>query len=78
MNVNINLPQSEFAILKKMAKALGDIISAGITVSLIDINHINMLQRNELVKKLHGSVQLPENFDYKKEMEQVLSKKYGL
>ena len=64
MNVNINLPQSEFAILKKMAKALG----WDIFVQQED-NHINMLQRNELVKKLHGSVQLPENFDYKTELE---------
>ena len=73
MNVNINLPQSEFAILKKMAKALG----WDLFVQQED-NHINMLQRNELVKKLHGNVQLPENFDYKTELEQVLSKKYGL
>lgn len=73
MNVNINLPQSEFAILKKMAKALG----WDLFVQQED-NNINMLQRNELVKKLHGSVQLPENFDYKTEMEQVLAKKYGL
>ena len=73
MNVNINLPQSQLDILKKMANALG----WDLFVQQED-NHINMLQRNELVKKLHGSVQLPENFDYKKEMEQVLSKKYGL
>ena len=73
MNVNINLPQSEFAILKKMAKALG----WDLFVQQED-NNINMLQRNELVNKLHGSVQLPENFDYKTEMEQVLAKKYGL
>ena len=73
MNVNINLPQSEFAILKKMAKALG----WDLFVQQED-NNINMLQRNELVKKLPGSVQLPENFDYKTEIEQVLAKKYGL
>ena len=73
MNVNIKLPQSEFAILKKMAKALG----WHLFVQQED-NNINMLQRNELVKNLHGSVQLPEDFDYKTEQEQVLSKKYGL
>ena len=73
MNVNINLPQSEFAILKKMAKALG----WDLFVQQED-NNINMLQRNELVKKLHGSVQLPENFDYKTEMEQQNSFKFPI
>ena len=60
MNVNNSLPQSEFAILKKLAKALG----WNIFINQEDVD-MNMLQRNELVKKLHGSVQLPENFDYK-------------
>ena len=73
MNVNINLPQSEFAILKKMAKALG----WDLFIQQED-NNINMLQRNELVKKLHGSVQLPENFDYKTEMEQQSSFKFPI
>ena len=41
MNVNINLPQSEFAILKKMAKALG----WDLFVQQED-NHINKSKRN--------------------------------
>ena len=55
MNVNINLPQSEFAILKKMAKALG----WDLFVQQED-NHINMLQRNELVKKLKLVYSVPK------------------
>lgn len=73
MNVNISLPQSEFAMLKKLAKALG----WNLFVQQED-DCFNVSQRNELIKKLHGSVQLPNNFDYKTELEQTLSEKYKL
>ena len=71
MNVNISLPQSEFAMLKKLAKALG----WNLFVQQED-ESINVKQRSELVQKLYGCVQLPEGFDYKAELEQVLSEKY--
>ena len=73
MNVNISLPQSEFVMLKKLAKALG----WNLFVQQED-ESINVQQRSELVRKLYGCVQLSEDFDYKAELEQVLSEKYKL
>lgn len=75
IRVNISLPQSEFAMLKKLAKALG----WNLFVQQED-NDTSMTieQRKELIAKLHGAVQLPDDFDYKKELEQILSEKYNL
>lgn len=73
MNVSISLPQSEFAILKKMAKALGWNLFVEQETNTIDIS-----KRKEMVEKLYGCIQLPDDFDYKKEMEKALSEKYKL
>ena len=73
MNVSISLPQSEFAILKKMAKALGWNLFVEQDADSIDIS-----QRNKMVEKLYGCIQLPDDFDYKEELENALSKKYKL
>lgn len=50
LNVNINLQQSELAILRKIA---------------------NETERQKLINKLYGCIQLPDDFDYKKELEQI-------
>lgn len=73
LNVNISLPESEFNILKKLAKALG----WNLFVQTKE-DELSISKRNELVEKLYGCVQLPENFDYKKELEQAISEKYKL
>ena len=73
MNVSISLPQSEFAILKKMAKALGWNLFVEQDADSIDIS-----QRNKMVEKLYGCIQLPDDFDYKEELENALSQKYKL
>ena len=64
LNVNISLPQSEFTILKKLAKALGWNLFVQEKPEELSVS-----QRKELVDKLYGCVQLPEDFDYKKELE---------
>ena len=56
LNVNINLPQSELAILRKIA---------------------NETERQKLINKLYGCIQLPDDFDYKKELEQNIMNKYN-
>lgn len=71
LNVNIRLPQSEFMILKKLAKALGWNLFVQDKPE-----ELSASQRKELVDKLYGCVQLPEDFDYKKELELALLKKY--
>ncbi|WP_407393260.1 hypothetical protein [Methanobrevibacter sp.] len=37
---------------------------------------LSVSQRKELVDKLYGCVQLPEDFDYKKELELAIKNKY--
>ena len=71
LNVNISLPQSEFTILKKLAKALGWNLFVQEKPEELSVS-----QRKELVDKLYGCVQLPEDFDYKKELEIAINKKY--
>lgn len=71
MNVSINLPQSEFAILKKMAKALGWSLFVEQEEHAMDLS-----ERNKTVEKLYGCIQLPDDFDYKAEKAKYLSEKY--
>lgn len=71
LNVNISLPESEFNLLKKLAKALG----WNLFIQRKE-DELSISKRKELVEKLYGCVQLPEEFDYKKELEQVISEKY--
>ena len=71
LNVNISLPQSEFTILKKLAKALGWNLFVQEKPEELSVS-----QRKELVDKLYGCVQLPEDFDYKKELEITINEKY--
>lgn len=71
LNVNISLPESEFNLLKKLAKALGWNLFIQRKEDKLSIS-----KRKELVEKLYGCVQLPEEFDYKKELEQAISEKY--
>ena len=73
MNVSVSLPQSEFALLKKMAKAMG----WNLFVEQ-EKDSVNFANRNKVVEKLYGCIQLPDDFDYKAEKEKYLSEKYLL
>lgn len=73
MNVSINLPQSEFAILKKKAKALGWNLIVEQEEHAMDLS-----ERNKMVERLYGCIQLPDDFDYKVEKAKYLSEKYKL
>lgn len=73
MNVCVSLPQSEFALLKKMAKAMG----WNLFVEQ-ENDSVNFTNRNKVVEKLYGCIQLPDDFDYKAEKEKYLSEKYLL
>lgn len=71
LNVNISLPPSELDILKKMAKALG----WNLFVQQVD-DRTDHIKRQEIVQKLYGCIQLPNDFDYKKELEEAILEKY--
>lgn len=74
LNVSISLPPSEYALLKKLAKALG----WSLFVQQEPDSTVSQSDRKELVEKLYGCIQLPENYDYKKELEQAFSTKYNV
>ncbi len=73
LNVNISLPPSELALLKKLAKAMG----WNLFVQQDLEPDSNNTGRQQMIEKLYGCIQLPENFDYKKELEQTISSKYN-
>ena len=56
-----------------MAKALGWNLFVEQETNTIDIS-----KRKEMVEKLYGCIQLPDDFDYKKEMEKAMTEKYKL
>ena len=73
LNVNINLPQSELAILRKIAKSLG----WQLFIQPEEDNSSHS-ERQKIVQKLYGCIQVPDNFDYKKELEKSINDKYNL
>lgn len=74
MNVNLSLPQSEFPILKKMAKSLGWNLFVPQETNIKEEQPL----RKERIDKLYGCIQLPQDFDYKKELEESLADKFKL
>lgn len=59
----------------KKGRSLSDLIENYLKTLVQKDNDKNDLSPN--VKKLLGSVKAPSNFDYKKELENALSKKYS-
>jgi hypothetical protein len=64
------------AYANKKGRSLSDLIESYLkTLVQKDNNNNNDLSPN--VKRLLGAVKAPKGFDYKKELESVLSKKYS-
>ena len=72
VNINLNIPQSDVNFLSKLVEKMG----WGMTQSQTVTSSPN--DKVELAKRLYGCIQLPEDFDYKKEVASVLSDKYHL
>ena len=70
VNVNLNVPQSDVNFLSKLVKKMGWGMTQSQTVPS------SAMDKMELVKRLYGCIQLPENFDYKEELTNALSDKY--
>ena len=60
---------------KDKGRSLSELIENYLKVVLDDSQQEVKLSPS--IKKLKGSIQLPENFDYKKELTEVLSAKYS-
>ena len=72
VNVNLNIPQSDIHFLSELVKKMGWGMkqSQSIPSSVKD--------KLRLAQRLYGSVQLPNDFDYKEELANVLSDKYRM
>jgi len=83
MNIKLTLTIEETVIneAKKYAKSKGDSLSGLVENYLKAVTKKSAINKNvelsPLVKSLKGSFKAPANFDYKKELKEELSKKYG-
>ena len=83
MNIKLTLTIEETVIneAKKYAKSKGDSLSGLVENYLKAVTKKSAINKNvelsPLVKSLKGSFKAPANFDYKNELKEELSKKYG-
>ncbi|HYX07529.1 MAG TPA: DUF6364 family protein [Bacteroidales bacterium] len=61
---------------KSKGRSLSDLIENYLKVVINDTEQNIYLSPS--IKKLQGSIKLPEDFDYKKDLTKALSEKYGL
>ena len=71
---NIIIKAKDYA--KSKGRSLSELIENYLKVVLEE--NRNTVEISPSIKKLKGSVKLPDNFDYKKELTDSLSEKYGL
>ena len=72
VNVNLNIPQSDVHFLTELVKKMG----WGMEQSQKKM--LSTKERLKLVQRLYGCIQVPEDFDYKEELTNVLADKYRL
>ena len=70
VNINLNIPRSDVHFLSELVKKMGWGMTQSKVVSPSARNKVKLAQR------LYGCIQLPEDFDYKKEVASALSDKY--
>jgi len=61
---------------KNKGRSLSELIENYLKVVLEDKD--DSIKISPSIKKLQGSIKLPDNFDYKKDLPDALSEKYGL
>jgi len=77
--LTLTLDQSIIEQAKGYAKSKGRSLSELIEnyLKVVIEDNEGKIKLSPSIKKLKGSVKLPENFDYKKDLTNVLSEKYG-
>ncbi len=70
VNVSLNVPQSDVRFLSELVKKMGWGMTQSETQPMVTVN------RAQLIQRLYGCVQLSDDFDYKRELEEALSEKY--
>lgn len=61
---------------KKKERSLSDLIENYLKALTTEENSTKEDELSPIVKSLRGSFKMPENFDYKKELTDILSEKY--
>lgn len=72
VNIKLNIPQSDMHFLTKLVQKMGWGISSE------DQASTPVADKLELTQRLYGSIQLPASFNYKQELSDALSQKYGM
>ena len=72
VNVNLNIPQSDVHFLNELVKKMGW------GMEQPQKKMLSTKERLKLVQRLYGCIQVPEDFDYKEELTNVLADKYRL
>lgn len=70
--VYLNIPKADMKLFKALARKMGwkmTIQTEKESVKRVDA-------KRDVINELHGSVQLPEGFDYKTELRQAIYEKY--
>jgi hypothetical protein len=76
--LTLTIDDSVIAIAKKYAKQNGKSLSYIVENYLMSLSSKDKTEENisPSILKLMGSIELPDNFDYKKELTKGLAKKY--
>ena len=76
--ITLTIDDSVIAIAKKYAKQNGKSLSDIVENYLMSLSSKDKTEENisPSILKLMGSIELPDNFDYKKELTKGLAKKY--
>ncbi len=72
VNIKLNVPPSDIHFLTKLVQRMGWSISSE------DQASTPVVDKLELTQRLYGSIQLPDSFNYKQELSDALSQKYGM
>lgn len=71
-NITVDIPQADMAFFKELAKKMG--------WNILSSEHLlkdeNKAAKRDIVERLYGSIRLPEDFDYKKEVQNAIVAKY--
>lgn len=72
IGVHLDIPRTDFSLLKALVKKMGWSIKQEVISEKTNAD----TSRVNLIHRLHGSITLPEDFDYKQELTEALTSKY--
>ena len=76
VSIDKNIVDEAKALARKKGRSLSDLIENYLRVIVKKENQ--KAEVSPVIKKLQGSVKLPADFDYKKELQKAINKKYQL